>query len=92
MASKKSTTDKNEKNFTWSDEKTALLMRIIIDYKATKALSGLDWETIKNRYDEITDRFKLQYPKPESGSDPDEYPYMENICVFNKDHVNRKLK
>ena len=44
-------------------------MRIIIDYKATKALSGLDWETIKNRYDEITNRFKLQYPKPESGSD-----------------------
>ncbi|MCP4485444.1 MAG: hypothetical protein GY823_12930 [Flavobacteriaceae bacterium] len=100
MAAKKSA-DKNEKNFFWTDEETALLLRILIDYKASKALSGLDWETIKNRYDEITDRFRLQYPKPESGSDPDEYPNMQNILqseypnmqsVFNKDCVNRKLK
>ncbi len=81
MAAKKSA-DKNEKNFFWTDEETALLLRILIDYKASKALSGLDWETIENRYDEITDRFRLQYPKFESGSDPDEYPNMQNICVF----------
>ena len=49
-------TKKSEKNFLWSDDETALLVQVIIDYKSTKSANGLDWETIKNKYEEITER------------------------------------
>ena len=38
---------KPEKNFVWTDEETALLVQVIIDYKAYKAADGLDWESVK---------------------------------------------
>ena len=50
-------------NFVWTDEETALHIKIIIDYKAAKANLGLDWETVKMRYEEITERFHDSYPK-----------------------------
>ena len=41
-------TKKTEKNFVWTDDDTALLVQVIIDYKTSKAANGLDWELIKN--------------------------------------------
>ncbi len=49
---------KAEKNFVWTDDETALLVQIIIDYKAAKASSGLDWETGKRKYDELIKRLQ----------------------------------
>ena len=47
------TAEKTEKdNFVWTDEETALLVKIIIDYKAAKSNLGLDWETVRMRYEE----------------------------------------
>ena len=41
-----------DKSFSWTDEETALMMRIVIDYKAFKSQLGLDWETVKNKYEQ----------------------------------------
>ena len=37
-------------NFIWTDEETALLVQVVIDYKTSQAVDGKDWETIKNKY------------------------------------------
>ena len=60
---KKSDENKSSKTFSWTDEETSLLLQVVIDYKASKTATGLDWETVKNRYEDITERFQAQYPR-----------------------------
>ena len=55
---KKSDENKSSKTFSWTDEETSLLLQVVIDYKASKTATGLDWETVKNRYEDITERFQ----------------------------------
>ena len=51
----------------WTDKETALLVQVVIDYKASQSVDGNDWETIKNKYKEITEKFQSRYPKRENG-------------------------
>ena len=67
-------TKKTEKNFVWTDDETALLVQVIIDYKTSKAANGLDWESIKNKYEEISERFLSSYPRAESVVSEEAYP------------------
>ncbi len=50
------TGNKAKNNFSWTDEESALLLQIIIDYKSNKTALGLDWETIKSKYEDICER------------------------------------
>ena len=50
MAKKEGNASKDT-NFTWTDEETTLLIQVVIDYKAAKMAKGLDWETVKTKYD-----------------------------------------
>ena len=87
------TAEKTQKaNFVWTDEETALLVKIIIDYKAAKSNLGLDWETVRMRYEEITERFRDSYPKKESGASHEEFPKFEDTSVITKDRVASKIK
>ena len=77
-----------DKNFIWTEEETALLMKVVLDYKAAKFSLGLDWETIRNRYEELVERLKENYP-----SDLTEgYPNVGKTDVFTKERLLRKLK
>jgi len=42
------------KNFTWSDEEINLLLHVVIDYTVGKAGEGVDWETIRSKYEDVT--------------------------------------
>ena len=77
-----------EKNFTWTEEETALLIKVVIDYKAAKSSLALDCETIRNRYEELVERLEENYP-----SDLTEgFPNVGNTKVFTKERLLRKLK
>ena len=39
--------------FTWTDEETALLLRVVMEYKIYKMEGGSDWETVKQKYEDI---------------------------------------
>ena len=41
-------------NFMCTKEETALVVQVVIDYKASESVDGNDWETIKNKYKEMT--------------------------------------
>ena len=51
-----------DKNFKRTEEETALLMKVVLDYKAAKCSHGLDWETIRNKYEELVERLQENYP------------------------------
>ena len=90
-AQRKEKTEK-EKSYVWTDEETALLVKIVIDYKALKANLGLEWETIKNRYEEITTRFRSSYPTKESGASIEEFPKSDDTSIITKERVCTKIK
>ena len=89
-------TKNNKKNtkreFIWTDEEISLLLQIIINYKATKMARGLDWETVKAKYEEIMELFHLRYPKEGSGVSPEEYPNSADPTVVSKEHIVTKIK
>jgi len=46
-----------DKKFTWSDEEINLLLHIVVDYKAGKAEEGVDWLTVRSKYEDATKMF-----------------------------------
>ena len=46
----------HSKDFIWTDEKSALLLKVVHEYKTTKIPTGLDWEAIRPKYSDITTR------------------------------------
>lgn len=65
--------------FKWTDSEVELLLRVTQQYKVAKAHENVDWETCQNKYGEILDRFKEQYP-----ADAVDYPH-------NKDEVTKLI-
>ena len=51
-----------DKNFMWSDEEINLLLHVVIDYKAGKAGEGVDWESVRSKYEDVTKMFLEKYP------------------------------
>ena len=49
-------------------------MQVIIDYKASKTSMGLDWETVKNKYDDIMQTFIERYAQPNGTVPKEEFP------------------
>ena len=38
----------------WTDDEVGLLLRVSLDYKINKIQEGVDWETCKSKYKDIT--------------------------------------
>ena len=50
-----------DKTFTWSDKEINLFLHVGIDYKAGKAGKGVDWETVRSKYEDVTKMFLEKY-------------------------------
>ena len=66
MGRSKKTNNENEVSFDWTDDKIELLLSVIINFKAEKESEGYDWESVKRKYESITERFGKNYPKTTS--------------------------
>ena len=51
-----------DKNFMCTDEEINLLLHVVSDYKVRKAREGVDWETLRSKYEDITKMFLEKYP------------------------------
>lgn len=49
--------------FSWMDEEEELLLSIVSDYKMEMAVERINWETCKERYEELVTRFVSKYTK-----------------------------
>lgn len=52
--------EKAEKDFQCTDDEAELLLSICYDYKSAKALGGVDWESVKSKYEDVLERFKAE--------------------------------
>lgn len=60
---KKGKEKKKSNEFQWTDDEAELLLNVSYEYKTVKAADNLDWESIKNKYEDILERFKERLPK-----------------------------
>ena len=63
------TTGSKTINFIWTDDKAALLLRIVLDYKNKKLAEALDWETVRSKYEKITEQFIEAYQHEENSEE-----------------------
>ena len=75
----------------WSDDEVGLLLQISLDYKCDKLQKGIDWETCKSKYVDITGLFEEQYPMGSTGKN---FPHNKDSLLYfiAKGQVTTKLK
>lgn len=64
---------KSTEFFKWTDNEVELLLRVTHEYKVAKESGNVDWETCQNKYADILDRFKEQYPADDAA-----YPHSKD--------------
>ena len=74
--------------FAWTDKEIELLLESIKSYKVECESDGIDWESVKTKYEKITVTFHENYPKNEN----EDFPHAKNIGILNKARVNSKTK
>ena len=77
------------KIFNWTDEETALLLKVVADFKSEKISAGQDWETIRSKYEDLRVRYLEAYPV-EEGSE--EFPNSSSKETFTKERLTAKIK
>ena len=88
MGRSKKTNNENEVSFGWTDDEIELLLSVIISFKAEKESEGYDWESVKTKYESITERFVKNNPKTIS----DKFPKTNVEAEFTKARVLAKVK
>jgi hypothetical protein len=80
----------HEKYFTWTDEEQSMLLHVTASYKTDKATEGVDWESIRTRYEDLKKLYIERYPtNPEN---TEEFPNNKDPAgVFTKERITTKL-
>ncbi|XP_047453544.1 uncharacterized protein si:ch211-174j14.2 [Mugil cephalus] len=73
-------------SFVWTDDEVELLLRITLEYKASKFQDNVDWESCQSKYADIMEKFLAQYPSQPTDKD---FPHNGFIA---KSQVTAKLK
>ena len=78
--------------FVWTDDEVQLLLKVTLEYKTSKAIENVDWESIQNKYMEILTIFKERLPaSPDEGKKiGKDYPHKPE--EIKKGTLTSKLK
>ena len=70
--------------FSWTEEETALLLKVVLDYKVSKLAGGQDWETVRTKYEDIMSKFQALYPEE---ADSVAFPHLATKKEFSKERL-----
>ena len=70
----------------WTDSEVELLLKVALDYKASKAQDNLDWESCQSKYVDMLAHFLELYPS-ESNK---EFPHVQEEIT--RAHLTTKIK
>ena len=76
-------------SFVWTDEEVTLLLSVVNDFKTQKAAEGLDWRSIKIKYEDLTEQYIERYPKSATSKFPKS---SECAKLFTKERLCCRLK
>ncbi|XP_056466018.1 uncharacterized protein LOC130405080 [Gadus chalcogrammus] len=73
-------------SFVWTDSEVELLLKVALDYKASKAQDNLDWESCQSKYVDMLAHFLELYPSESN----EEFPHVQNEIT--RAHLTTKIK
>ena len=79
-------------SFNWTDEEMLLLLHVVKEYNASTTNAGLDWETVKSKYVNITKRLQARYPKEDNGDSLEDYLKCAYPKKITKGRIISQLK
>ena len=84
--------DKAKDNFVWEDDEVELLLNCTADYKSRKLAEETDWESVRQKYDEILriQSYKDSVPSAEDAEKMGK-SYKHGVNIF-KEIITGKLK
>ena len=86
----KETAAGKRQEFVWTDDESELLLSVTLQYKVQKTTEGVDWESVRSKYEDILVLFREALPgKPEEACGKD-YPHERD--AVNKLILSTKLK
>jgi hypothetical protein len=65
-----------KKQFSWSGDEAQLLLNITLEYKLENVAEGVDWESIRSKYEEIWKRFTAQLKSMIENRSIGDFPHM----------------
>ena len=90
MAPKKKVVNNNTEqktDFSWTDDELQVLLEAYVQYKSEREYEGVNWDTVRSKYDRLRDILIETYPKENSENYPNAQRLEETIT---KDGVAAK--
>ena len=70
-------------NLTWTDEEGELLLGVVRSYASQKDFDGIEWESVKNKYEDIRQQFIDVYKQSDGKHD---------ATLFTREKIASKIK
>ena len=87
----KKTDKKAADSFVWTDDEVELLLKVTMEYKTSRAIENIDWESCQTKYGDILQLFVDQYPTPENAvAIEKDFPHKKGQIV--QSSLTSKLK
>ena len=62
MPPKKKVCIEDSKNMLWTDDEVKLLLETVFSFKNKKSYEGIDWESVKEKYEFVKNDFLEAFP------------------------------
>ena len=85
MPPKKKVCVEDSKNMLWTDDEVQLLLETVISFKSRKSYEGIDWESVKEKYETIKNDFLKAFPSENK-------PGFHGKLLFTREKVAAKVK
>lgn len=76
--------DATEENLTWTDDEVELLLAVVRAYSSQKDYEGLEWESVKSKYEDIRKDFVTLYEQLDG--------FLHNLSLFKRERIASKIK
>ena len=70
-------------NLTWSDQEVELLLGVVRSYASQKDFDGIEWESVKNKYEDIRQQFTAVYRQSD---------HHHDVMLFTRGKIASKVK
>ena len=79
----------DEENFMWTDDEVKLLLKVVRSYSVQKVYEGLQWESVKSKYEDITKDFVDLYQQADG---QESLLLLHHVRLFTRERIASKIK
>ena len=79
-----------KQEIVWTDDESEVLLSVTLQYKAQKSAEGIDWESVRSKYEDILVLFREALPDTREEACAKDYPHERD--AVNKLILSTKLK